>query len=114
MQKTRAISGPRTSGPRHACCGEDRGRNGCCGRIHYLGTAMPIRCIRHVTTYHYNRPVAFGEHRMMLRPRDDDDQKVIAAELEITPRPKQLAWTRDGLGNHVADPPIFPRERPRS
>jgi transglutaminase-like putative cysteine protease len=63
---------------------------------------MPIRDIRHVTTYHYNRPVAFGEHRMMLRPRDDDDQKVIAAELEITPSPKQLAWTRDGLGNHVA------------
>jgi transglutaminase-like putative cysteine protease len=39
---------------------------------------------------------------MMLRPRDDDDQKVIEAELEITPRPKQLAWTRDSLGNHVA------------
>ncbi|MGA8496630.1 MAG: transglutaminase family protein [Xanthobacteraceae bacterium] len=63
---------------------------------------MPIRNIRHVTTYHYNQPVAFGEHRMMLRPRDDDDQKVIAAELEITPKPKQLAWTRDSLGNHVA------------
>jgi transglutaminase-like putative cysteine protease len=38
----------------------------------------------------------------MLRPRDDDDQKVIATELEITPRPRQLAWTRDSLGNHVA------------
>ena len=63
---------------------------------------MPILSIRHVTTYHYNQPVAFGEHRMMLRPRDDDDQKVIAEELEITPKPKQLAWTLDGLGNHVA------------
>jgi transglutaminase-like putative cysteine protease len=39
---------------------------------------------------------------MMLRPRDDDDQKVIETNLEITPRPKQLAWTRDSLGNHVA------------
>src|ERR1700691_512549 len=63
---------------------------------------MPILCIRHVTTYHYNRAVAFGEHRMMLRPRDDDDQKVIESELEITPSPKQLAWTRDSFGNHVA------------
>ena len=63
---------------------------------------MPILSIRHVTTYHYNQPVAFGEHRMMLRPRDDDDQKVIETELEITPRPTQLAWTRDSLGNHVA------------
>ena len=52
---------------------------------------MPILSVRHVTTYRYRRPVAFGEHRMMLRPRDDDDQKVIEAELEITPRPKQLA-----------------------
>jgi transglutaminase-like putative cysteine protease len=63
---------------------------------------MPILSIRHVTTYRYNKPVAFGEHRMMLRPRDDDDQKVIEAELEITPSPRQLGWTRDSFGNHVA------------
>jgi transglutaminase-like putative cysteine protease len=63
---------------------------------------MPILSIRHVTTYHYNRPVAFGEHRMMLRPRDDDDQKVIETEIKITPSPKQLTWTRDSFGNHVA------------
>jgi transglutaminase-like putative cysteine protease len=63
---------------------------------------MPILSVRHDTTYYYNRPVAFGEHRMMLRPRDDEDQKIIATELEITPRPKQLAWARDSFGNHVA------------
>ena len=52
---------------------------------------MPILTIRHVTTYHYKRPVgARGtcvdacEHRMMLRPRDDNDQ------------------TQDIFGNHVA------------
>jgi len=72
---------------------------------------MPIRNIRHVTTYHYKQPVAFGEHRMMLRPRDDDDQKVLAAELEITPRPKQLAWTQDSLGNHVATAHFADRAR---
>jgi transglutaminase-like putative cysteine protease len=64
--------------------------------------AMPILCVRHETTYHYKRPVAFGEHRMMLRPRDDYDQKIIEAELEITPSPRRLAWTRDSFGNHVA------------
>jgi len=63
---------------------------------------MPILSIRHVTTYHYNQPVAFGEHRMMLRPRDDDDQKVLKSEIEITPAPLQLAWSRDIFGNHVA------------
>ena len=63
---------------------------------------MSVFSIRHVTTYHYHQPVEFGAHRMMLRPRDDDDQKVIDAEIEITPKPKQLAWTLDAFGNHVA------------
>jgi len=63
---------------------------------------MPILSVKHVTTYHYHQPVAFGEHRMMLRPRDDDHQKVLHSEIEITPKPKQLAWTRDIFGNHVA------------
>jgi hypothetical protein len=35
---------------------------------------MPSLTIRHVTTYRYRQPVAFGEHRMMLRPRDSHDQ----------------------------------------
>ena len=63
---------------------------------------MPILTIRHVTTYHYRQPVSFGEHRMMLRPRDDHDQKVLESELEITPEPTRVAWTQDIFGNHVA------------
>ena len=63
---------------------------------------MPILSIKHLTTYHYRQPVAFGEHRMMLRPRDDGDQKVIASELDITPAPSQLYWSQDSFGNHVA------------
>ena len=63
---------------------------------------MPILTVRHVTTYHYKQPVAFGEHRMMLRPRDDDDQKVLEAQLKITPGPSHLVWTQDIFGNHVA------------
>ena len=63
---------------------------------------MPILDIKHVTTYRYNRPVSFGEHRMMLLPRDDEDQKVIECELEITPKPVRLDWSRDIFGNHVA------------
>jgi transglutaminase-like putative cysteine protease len=39
---------------------------------------------------------------MMLRPRDDDDQRIIESELEITPSPRQVAWTKDSFGNHVA------------
>jgi transglutaminase-like putative cysteine protease len=63
---------------------------------------MPILTVRHVTTYHYRNPVAFGDHRLMLRPRDDGDQKVLAAALDITPEPSEVSWTRDNFGNHVA------------
>jgi Bacterial transglutaminase-like N-terminal region len=40
--------------------------------MHNLTAKTPCRhlTIRHVTTYRYRQPVAFGEHRMMLRPRD--------------------------------------------
>jgi transglutaminase-like putative cysteine protease len=63
---------------------------------------MPSLTIRHVTTYRYRQPVAFGEHRMMLRPRDSHDQKVIEASLDISPEPSSLRFTEDAFGNHVA------------
>src|SRR5207253_9124114 len=63
---------------------------------------MPTLTIRHVTTYRYRRPVAFGEHRMMLRPRDSHDQKVIEASLGISPVPSSLQFVQDAFGNHVA------------
>ena len=62
---------------------------------------MPTLTIRHLTTYRYVRPVAFGEHRMMLRPRDTDDQRVIEANIEIRPQPAGLRFVLDDLGNQV-------------
>ncbi len=63
---------------------------------------MAALTIRHVTTYRYRQPVSFGEHRMMLRPRDSHDQKVIEASLGITPEPSSLCFVQDSFGNHVA------------
>lgn len=63
---------------------------------------MPSLTIRHVTTYRYRQPVAFGEHRMMLRPRDLDDQKVIETRLGISPPPSSLSFCEDAYGNHIA------------
>ena len=63
---------------------------------------MPILAINHVTTYRYRQPVTFGEHRMMLRPRDDNDQRELEFEIKITPRPSRLSSSRDSFGNHVA------------
>src|ERR1700709_1447769 len=63
---------------------------------------MPILTIHHKTVYRYNRPVAFGEHRIMLRPRDGHDQRVLSSSLEILPQPKTLRWIPDVFGNSVA------------
>ena len=62
---------------------------------------MPFVTIRHITTYRYRRPVAFGEHRMMLHPRDSHDQRVIEADLRISPEPRSLRFVQDAFGNHV-------------
>ena len=63
---------------------------------------MSILTVRHVTTYAYRQPVAFGEHRMMLRPREGYDQRLLDARLHITPEPAQLRWVHDVFGNSVA------------
>jgi transglutaminase-like putative cysteine protease len=65
------------------------------------GEIMPSLTIRHLTTYRYRRPVAFGEHRMMLRPRDSHEQRVIEASFEINPEPRSLRFVQDAFGNHV-------------
>jgi hypothetical protein len=39
---------------------------------------------------------------MMLRPRDDEDQKIIHADLTISPKPQEVAWNRDQFDNHFA------------
>jgi transglutaminase-like putative cysteine protease len=63
---------------------------------------MTTLSVRHVTTYRYSRPVAFGEHRLMFRPRDSYDQKLLAADLRITPQPAGVRWIHDVFGNCVA------------
>jgi transglutaminase-like putative cysteine protease len=63
---------------------------------------MPLLTIHHKTVYRYNRPVAFGEHRIMLRPRDSHDQRVLSSSLDISPQPMSLRWIHDVFGNSVA------------
>jgi transglutaminase-like putative cysteine protease len=63
---------------------------------------MPLLTIHHKTEYRYKYPVAFGEHRIMLRPRDGHDLRVLSGELEIAPQPASLRWIHDVFGNSVA------------
>src|SRR6202022_258669 len=67
-----------------------------------IAAAIPLLTIHHKTEYRYAHPVAFGEHRIMLRPRAGHDQRVLSGKLEIVPEPMSLRWIHDVFGNSVA------------
>ena len=58
--------------------------------------------MRHVTTYRYSEPVRFGEHRMMFRPRESHDLRLVSTKLDIVPRPRNVRWVHDVFDNSVA------------
>src|ERR1700682_4976761 len=63
---------------------------------------MRLLTVRHVTIYKYSEPVGLGEHRMMFRPRESYDLKLLKAQLTITPEPARLHWLHDVFDNSVA------------
>jgi transglutaminase-like putative cysteine protease len=62
---------------------------------------MTILNVRHRTQYQYAEPVAFGPHRMMMRPRDSHDLRLIDTGLSISPN-ASMHWLHDVFGNSVA------------
>jgi transglutaminase-like putative cysteine protease len=63
---------------------------------------VTILSLRHVTHYRYAQPVALGEHRVMVRPRESYDQHLLETSLVVTPSPGDLRWVQDVFGNAVA------------
>ncbi|MCJ2021870.1 transglutaminase family protein [Methylobacterium sp. E-065] len=57
--------------------------------------------IHHRTTYRYERPVSLGSHRLMLRPRESRDVRLIGSEVNLTPS-GILHWAYDVFGNAIA------------
>ena len=57
--------------------------------------------VTHVTTYRYRQPVNFGEHRLMLRPRDSHELRLLDATLSLTPH-ADVRWHFDVFGNSIA------------
>lgn len=57
--------------------------------------------IHHRTVYRFNRPVSFGPHRLMLRPRESRDLRLISSDLTVTPA-AAVTWAQDVFGNAVA------------
>ena len=62
---------------------------------------MTVLNIRHRTTYRYREPVRLGPHRLMLRPRESRDVRLLSSTLEMTPT-ASVSWTNDVFGNAVA------------
>ena len=62
--------------------------------------AMSRFSIRHETRYDYERPVSFGPHRLLVRPRDSHAIRIIEASLTLSP-PGDTRWTLDALANSV-------------
>ncbi len=70
---------------------------------------MPVRYdIVHTTLYRYRQPVRFGEHRVMFRPRDSHDLRVLATDLDVSPE-ADVRMIQDPLSNSVAL--VQPRSR---
>ena len=63
---------------------------------------MSFLTVRHLTVYRYSEPVGLGEHRMMFRPRESHDLRLLRSRLDITPRPAHLRWLHDPFDNSVA------------
>ena len=63
---------------------------------------MPVRYdIVHTTVYSYREPVTFGEHRVMFRPRDSHDLRVLATDLQVSPE-AIVRMIQDPHSNSVA------------
>lgn len=63
---------------------------------------MSLLTVRHITIYRYSKPVGLGEHRMMFRPRESHDLKLLRTSLIITPIPARLRWLHDVFDNSIA------------
>ena len=63
---------------------------------------MPVRYdITHTTVYRYAKPVTFGEHRVMFRPRESHDLRVLATDLQVSPD-ALVRMIQDPYSNSVA------------
>jgi len=57
--------------------------------------------IHHRTTYRYRSPVGFGQHRLMLRPRESRELRLTGFELTVMLQ-ATVTWAHDVWGNAVA------------
>jgi transglutaminase-like putative cysteine protease len=57
--------------------------------------------IHHKTAYRFDRPVNLWPHRLMLRPRESRDLRLVSSTVTVTPA-ATVTWAQDVFGNAVA------------
>ena len=57
--------------------------------------------IHHRTTYSFHQPVSLGPHRLMLRPRESRELRLVSSAVTLTPA-AAVTWAQDVFGNAVA------------
>ena len=57
--------------------------------------------IHHKTSYRFNHSVSLWPHRLMLRPRESRDLRLISCNVTVTPA-ATVTWALDVFGNAVA------------
>jgi transglutaminase-like putative cysteine protease len=65
-------------------------------------TPLSILRVTHRTEYRYQRAVVLGPHRLMCRPRDSHDLRLLDTGITISPQPSELRWMHDVFGNSIA------------
>jgi transglutaminase-like putative cysteine protease len=63
---------------------------------------MAILEVEHKTAYRYAHAVKFNAHRLMCRPRDSHDLRLLGTTLTISPAPASTRWIHDVFGNSIA------------
>jgi len=62
---------------------------------------MPMLKIHHRTTYTFREKVSLSPHRLMLRPREGRELRLLSHEISISPE-AELTWSNDVFGNAIA------------
>ena len=62
---------------------------------------MPMISIRHRTSYRFRENVSLSPHRLMLRPREGRELRLLSHEVSTSPE-AELSWSNDVFGNAIA------------